>query len=554
MAGRPRCAGGGVEKITADPAPPKTPVRFAALRAWLAPISPWGPPLEAALITKAQRRVPAVAGTLAATTALLAVLILRFNGVGIFLPETAVEWVVDHIPGALEATAIGLMGGFAKVLALAAAIVGFVVVHGFFALYYPRVEAILGNRWKVAAVFAGAPAAVTLLVVLPIFGAGVAGSEDPRGVGPALVSVIAGSILYALVLDAAFRDFSRRHPEGIDLTRRTAIQGALILLLAASLGTAILSSGVTRGGRFSYPTVSAMRGREITPTDEFYVVSKNLMSPTVDPSSWSLTVDGLVDHPFTLSSNELLGRTQTEQVATLECVSNEVGGNLISNGRWRGVPFSELLAEAGVRPQATWVLFTCYDGYTVGVPLLRAQAQGALLALHLNGERLTRDHGFPARILMPNLYGMMNPKWLTKVTLVDHEINGYWQQKGWSNDATVRPQAIIAVAPQSAPQGVAVQVGGVAFAGSRPITRVEVSDDGGSTWADATLDAPLSENAWTLWNYEWTPRRTGATRLLSRAFYREIPGGPEVLQPIGDESPFPRGASGIDDVAVTVTA
>jgi DMSO/TMAO reductase YedYZ molybdopterin-dependent catalytic subunit len=533
---------------------PAKPARFAALRARLAPASPWGPPLEAALITKAQRRVPAVAGTLAATTALLAVLILRFNGVGIFLPETAVEWVVDHIPGALEATAIGLMGGFAKVLALAAAIVGFVVVHGFFALYYPRVEEILGDRWKVAAVFAGVPAAVTLLVVLPFFGAGVAGSEDPRGAGPAIGSVIAGSVLYALVLDVAFQDFTKRHPQGIDLTRRTAIQGALILLLAASLGTAILSSGVTRAGRFSYPTVSAMRGREITPTEEFYVVSKNLMSPTVDPSSWSLTVDGLVDQPFTLSSNELLARTQTEEVATLECVSNQVGGNLISSGRWRGVPFSELLAEAGVRPQATWVLFTCYDGYTVGVPLLRAQAPGALLALHLNGERLTRDHGFPARILMPNLYGMMNPKWLTKITLVDHEVSGYWQQKGWTNDARIRPQAIIAVAPQTAQRGLPAAVGGVAFAGNRRITRVEVSDDGGSTWASATLDAPLSENAWTLWSFDWNPRRTGALRLAARAYFEETPGGAESLQPTARESPFPNGASGIDEVAVTVTA
>ena len=554
----------GVPGDEADKAPPAAPsegpnepprpARFAALRKRLAPLSPWGPPLKADRITRPQRRVPAVAGTLAATTALLAVLILRFNGIGTFLPETAVEFVVDHIPGALEATAIGLMGGFAKVLALAAAILAFVAVHGLFALYYPRATQVLGERWKVVAAFAALPAGATLFLVLPLFGQGVAGSMEPGGPAPAIASAILSSLVYALVLDFAYGEFSRKHPTGIDVTRRTAIQGALILLLAASLGTAILSGGITRTGRLSLPSLPALWAREVTPTADFYVVSKNLMSPTVDPSSWTLTVDGLVDRPFTLTSNELLARPQVEHHATLMCVSNEVGGNLIGNGLWSGVSLESLFAEAGVRSSATWVEFTCYDGYIVGVPLLRARAPGAMLALFLNGERLNRDHGFPARVLVPNLYGMMNPKWLTAIRLVDHEVRGFWQLKGWTNDGTIRAQAIIAVAPQSATMGARASIGGVAFAGSRPITRVEVSDDGGVSWSDAVLRPPLSPYAWTLWSYEWTPDRSGVVRIHARAWYLESPGGAERLQPTVLESPFPNGSSGVDEVAVTVAA
>lgn len=539
---------------------PKTPAKpprlafLAPLCARLAPISPWGPPLNPGDFSKAQRRVPAIAGTLAATVALLALLILRFDGIGTFLPENAVEWVVDHIPGALEATAIGLMGGFAKVLALGVAIAGFVVVHGFFALYYRRFEAILGARWKVVAAFAALPAVVILFVVLPIFGLGVAGSEDPRGAAPSIISAVLGSLVYAGILDLAFREFTRKNPDGIDITRRTAIQSALILLMAAAVGTAVLSGGLTRIGRLSFPSSSSLSGREVTPTSEFYVVSKNLMSPAVDPSSWTLTVDGLVDNPLAFTSNQLLERNLEEHYATLECVSNEVGGNLIGNGLWRGVPMSELFDEAGVRPNATWVMFTSYDGYTVGVPLLRARAPGAMLALYLNGDRLTADHGFPARVLTPDLYGMMNPKWLTKITLIDHAYQGYWQQKGWTNDGAIKPQAIIAVAPQNIPNGTATEIAGVAFAGARAITDVEVSVDGGATWSSAVRKAPLSPFAWTLWSFAWTPHAPGSTTVMARAYYEATPGASGTLQPTGHESPFPSGASGVDQVAVTVTA
>jgi DMSO/TMAO reductase YedYZ molybdopterin-dependent catalytic subunit len=545
------CAGVGVEPAQQVEAAPRAR-RFAALRARLAPISPWGPPLLPAEFTKPRRRLVAVAGTLAATVALLAVLILRFQGAGMFVPEVAVEWVVDHIPGSLEAGAIGLMGGFAKVIGLSLAIAGFLAVHAFFALYYPRVHALSGARWKTIVFFAAAPTAGTLFVALPVFGQGIAGVNSYQGVGAATVGALASSIVFAAVLDLSYREFSRTSPQGVDITRRTAIQAAAILLLAGALGGAILNGFVTRVGRLSFTSLSALRDNEVTPSGEFYVVSKNLSPPTVNPSTWALAVDGLVDRPLSLSSNELLARPQTEEYVTLECVSNEVGGNLISNGRWQGIPLRGLLAEAGVQSGATWVQFTCADDYVVGVPLMRAQAPGSMLALQLNGERVTREHGFPARILVPGLYGMMHAKWLTKITLVDHEVRGFWQLKGWTNDGRIKTTAIIAVAPPTARLGGAETIAGVAFAGERQVSRVEISVDGGGSWAGATLRAPLSPYAWTLWSYDWTPAAEGRAKVFVRAYERS--GATEAVQPSAPASPFPEGSSGYDTLDITVTA
>jgi DMSO/TMAO reductase YedYZ molybdopterin-dependent catalytic subunit len=513
-------------------------------------LSPWGPPLDAGSWTRKQRRVPFIAGTLAAGAALNVSIVMRLFGAGVFVPEAAVEWVVDGIPGALEAGAVGLMGGYAKVLGVTVAIVGFVLVFGAAALYYPRFDALLKSRYRVVATFFAGPSAGTLLLALPLFGDGFLGSRAPGGMAAAVGGTLAMSAVYAGVLEAAYREFHRSHPDGFDVTRRTLLQAAAVALLLGALGLAAVGTTIVNTGRLAFASVLDLFDHEVTPTSSFYVVQKNLTSPTVDPSSWSLTVDGLVSTPLTLSSNELLARRQSEQVVTLECVSNQVGGALISNGRWSGVPLAALFAEAGIQPSATWVLFTCADDYTVAVPLLRTSSPGALVALQLNGERLPRDHGFPARVLVPGVYGMMNAKWVVRITLTDHEVLGFWQKKGWSNEASIRTAAYLAVAPRSASVGVPAALGGVAFAGDRPITRVEVSDDGGASWANATLKPPLSAYAWTLWTYDWTPRNAGRARIQVRAWERRQ--GVEVVQEGGRQDPFPRGASGYDAVEVSV--
>lgn len=534
------------------PAPREGVPPVRGLRAWILRLSPWGSPLKPGEFSKKRRRIPALAGVLASTTALIVALLLRFQGGGLFVPEAAVDFAVARIPGSFESAAISLMGGGAKVLALGVAILGFLAAHAAFALYYPRVERSLGNRWIAIAAFSAAPALATLLLVLPLFGKGLAGSEDASGVAGAVLSATASSAAFGLVLDAAQREFLRTHPDGIDLTRRTAIRAAAVVLIAAALGAVLLGGVVTRVGRLAFGSTAELKANEVTPNGVFYKVSKNVTDPAVDPSSWRLEVTGLVDRSLSLTSNELLGRPLTEEVVTLECVSNEVGGNLIGNARWSGVPLADLLAEAGVKPSATWVVFECADGYDVGVPLLRARGPGALLALHMNGERLPREHGFPARVLVPGLYGMMNAKWVRQVRLVDQPHAGYWQRKGWTNDGAIRLTAIIAVAPTSAVKGRPVEIGGVAFAGERRIARVELSEDGGATWAAADAEPPLSPFAWTLWTHNWTPASEGIVRLEVRAV--EENGTSEMIQPRARASPYPSGATGLDSVEVTVTA
>ncbi len=534
------------------PAWPEPARAKGGARAWLVRLSPWGPPLRPEEFPKKRRRVPALAGVLAATVALLVALVLRFQGAGLFVPEAAVDFAVARIPGSFESAAISLMGGGAKVFGLAVAILGFLAAHAFFALYYPRVERILWQRWVAVSVFSAVPALATLLIVLPLFGKGLAGSDDAAGAPGALLGVVASSLAFGLVLDAAQREFSRTHPEGIDITRRTAIRAAAVVLIAAALGAVLIGGVVTRVGRLAFGSAADLKANEVTPNGAFYKVSKNLTDPAVDPSSWRLEVGGLVDQPLSLTSNQLLARTLTEEVVTLECVSNEVGGNLISNARWQGVPLAQLLADAGVHAAATWVVFECADGYDVGVPLLRAQGPGAMLALHMNGERLPREHGFPARVLVPGLYGMMNAKWVRQIRLVDQPFQGYWQRKGWTNEGAIRLTAILAVAPASAVKGRAVEIGGVAFAGERRIVRVEVTEDGGATWAQASLQQPLSPFAWTLWTYDWTPAAEGIRRLEVRAV--EEGGASGIEQTRARASPYPSGSTGFDSVEVTVAA
>jgi DMSO/TMAO reductase YedYZ molybdopterin-dependent catalytic subunit len=307
---------------------------------------------------------------------------------------------------------------------------------------------------------------------------------------------------------------------------------------------------VIRATRLVFGSVADLFAGEVTPNGEFYVVSKNLDDPAVNPSTWSLSVDGLVENPVTLSSDELMSRTAADEFVTLECVSNPVGGNLIGNARWSGVPLADLIDEARPKSEATWVILTCADGYTVGVPLVRARAPTSLLALHMNGERLPRRHGFPVRVLVPGLYGMFHAKWLNRITFTDREFVGYWQQKGWTNAGAIRPTAIIAVVPTQAARGQQVSVGGVALAGDRRVTRVEVSDDGGATWDLATLKPPLAPTAWTLWTYAWTPSASGSVRLQARAWSQD--GGLEETQDSASAGPYPVGASGYDSVQVAV--
>jgi len=183
--------------------------------------------------------------------------------------------------------------------------------------------------------------------------------------------------------------------------------------------TQFISPARSRPAGFEDPMLTTLLNSELTPTYIFYRIDINPIVPIVDEKTWSLSVKGLVDNPLTISYEELKKMPSVEQYATLECVSNKIGGDLISTALWKGVRLKEILDRAIVKGGAKYIAFRCSDSYDVGIPLDRGLMDGTMLAYDMNLTPLTTKHGFPVRAIVPGLYGMMNPKWITEIELVD---------------------------------------------------------------------------------------------------------------------------------------
>jgi DMSO/TMAO reductase YedYZ molybdopterin-dependent catalytic subunit len=183
---------------------------------------------------------------------------------------------------------------------------------------------------------------------------------------------------------------------------------------------------------------------EITPNDRFYVVDEEIIDPDIDPAGWRVSVKGNVDRPFLLGYDELTSMPAVERFQTLQCISNPVGGPLISNAKWTGVPLRDLLERAGMRPGAREVVFRQFEGdYSDSLSLAAAAAPAVLVALGMNDHVLPREHGFPARVLIPGVYGMKMVKWLGEIEVVDVPHAGYWERRGWSKEAVVKTMSRI---------------------------------------------------------------------------------------------------------------
>jgi len=286
----------------------------------------------------------------------------------------------------------------------------------------------------------------------------------------------------------------------------------------------------------------------ITPTADFYLVSKNIDGdPMVDGKSWVLRVEG--DDPYSLSLRELLAEPHFEQVQTLECISNFVGGSLISTGVWKGVPLHRLLERAGIPSGTVEIAFGCVDGYTESLPLDVALQRSTLVADHLNGGRLPDEHGYPARILVADRYGMKNPKWLTVVRPVHRPVTGYWEGFGWSDQAIVTTTSRIDYPAnnQALTAGELVPVRGIAYAGDRGISKVEISLNNGATWQPVTVHPASSRFAWSVWTFAWIPARGDYTLLV-----RATDGQGNLQVAWRSRGTFPSGASGLANVLVSV--
>jgi DMSO/TMAO reductase YedYZ molybdopterin-dependent catalytic subunit len=284
----------------------------------------------------------------------------------------------------------------------------------------------------------------------------------------------------------------------------------------------------------------------VTDNDEFYVVDISTRDPALYEGSWSLRIHGLVEQEVVLTWPELLALPSIELDGTLMCISYEHDNGLISTTRWTGVRLRDVLAMAGIGAGTVDLICRGDNGYSDSIPLANALEPTTLLAYGMNGTTLPREHGFPCRLYVPGLYGEKNVKWLQEIELSDQDYLGFWQERGWTDIAIVNTVSII-----DTPRGDvlrdtgSVPVGGIAFAGDRGISRVQLRIDDGE-WFDAELEPNEPPLIWQRWRYDWQPA-FGSYRLTVRAIDDD-----GIPQDENERPPHPDGMTGLHVVSVDV--
>jgi DMSO/TMAO reductase YedYZ molybdopterin-dependent catalytic subunit len=243
------------------------------------------------------------------------------------------------------------------------------------------------------------------------------------------------------------------------------------------------------------------------PNDQFYRIDTAFITPSIDVATWQLKITGLVDRETTLTYDQLVQLPIIEQYVTLACVSNEVGGNLVGNAAWRGVPLRTVLDMAGVQPAASQLVGRSVDGFTTGTPTawVMDPIRTPMIAIGMNGQPLPREHGYPARLIIPGLYGYVSAtKWLTEIQMTTLDaFDAYWIPLGWAKEGPILTQSRIDVPRDGSSVAAGRQpIAGVAWAPDRGIEAVEVSIDQGP-WQKTTLSTPISKATWVQWLLAW---------------------------------------------------
>jgi len=457
--------------------------------------------------------------------------------------------VVDRTPGDVERWAIDVFGTFDKPALLIGTAIIALAIGAWVGVGAVRRKA---RPWPWFLGFAGLGVAASL-------------SEPERSV-PAVIlagglSALLGLAGLALLLGSAQ---PRTPTDGLAQNpgRRRFLVGA-----AGASGLALFSG--LWGRRLAQPTIATAplvsgpapvlpAGAElgipglvpiVVPNRDFYRIDTAFTPPRVEVDNWRLTIAGMVDQPLGFDLAELAAMDQVEEYVTLSCVSNEVGGDLVGNARWRGVRLTELLERAGVQAGATQVVGRSVDGWTAGFPTeVVFDGREPLLALEMNGEPLPPNHGFPARLVVPGLYGYVSAtKWLKEIELTRWEdFDGYWIPRGWSKEGPIKTQSRIDL-PVDGKQFALGElvVAGVAWAPIKGIERVEVRLDQGP-WIPTTLSTPLSSKAWVQWTTTLEP--TAGEHTLEV----QATDGTGYTQTAERSRPDPNGASGHHTVSFKV--
>jgi len=472
--------------------------------------------------------------------------------------------VIDRVPRQVKTLAIDWFGANDK----RALLIGI----GVLLVAYAAVVGIVAYRWRLAAGLVG----IAAFGVLGAWAALAARTDPPFSVAvPSLVGAAVAAAALALCVRASVAE-DPVEAEPVATPADTAPRLDRRRLLAMTGGAAafaVFAFGVGRrlGDRFD---AAASRARVVlprplrplapaadtvnvavdgvtpfyTPLADFYRVDIALTVPEVAAETWALRIHGMVDHELELTFEELTQREVVESDITLTCVSNEVGGGLLGNARWLGVRLDDLLHEAGVSPDADQIVGRSVDGYTCGFPVAALDGRDALIAFGMNGEPLPIEHGFPARLIVPGLYGYVSAtKWLAEIELTRFDqLDQYWVRRGWAPDAPIKMSSRI-----DTPRGLAslpartVAIAGVAWAQPVGVGGVQVRVDDGA-WGDATLADELNGSTWRQWSLtcDAAPgRHTIAVRAIDAN---------GAIQVEDRAEPFPNGSSGWHQIVVLV--
>jgi len=432
--------------------------------------------------------------------AVAGILEYRFRGIGAILLA---------IGGALATAAIVTRAG-SGALAWLPPVVGALVGVAVLLMLIARLR-----RWVNAAVASNAEAVGVNRRGFFLMSGIVAGTAIIVGVGARVLNAATASV-------AAARDALRLPAPGTTVT-------------------------VPAGAQFDVPGLTPL----ITPNADFYRVDTALTVPNVDPTTWRLSIEGMVDTPVELSFDDLVNMGLNEYGVTLTCVSNEVGGNLVGNAIWTGVPIRDVLRMAGVQADADMVLSESVDGYTASTPLssLTDDNLDAIFAVAMNGEPLPFEHGFPVRMVVPGLYGYVSAtKWVTKLTVTRFDRDeAYWTPRGYSAEAPIKLSSRVDTPKIGAPVSAgAVVIAGMAWAQPVGVQKVEVSIDNGE-WQETQLSTPINDQSWVQWKLDWTAE-PGSHYIAVRATDKQ-----GNLQ-IEEQAPIaPNGSSGWQRTLVTVS-
>lgn len=542
-------------------------------------------PQAAPAATWARRAALALTGALCGAVAAVAMLLLMLAGrtwLGVSPPFEALP---DRFAPTLDiATFFSLFGRFGgynglKRFGIVSGLAGLFALGILFGLLYALVVESAASRrsrpWRNGVsqrglAFIGGAAVTlwlgTVAILWPVLGANYRGLPPGAAQVTSMLFLALAYALFALVLVASYRWLTQRPdtptpetlaPVATPVGRRAVIAGIAGLALAAASGA--LLRALNARAAFSYDGLaySGPGVQPIAPADKFYTVTKNVVDPDVLPEVWRLEIGGMVEEPRSYDFAALQALPGIDQESTLMCISNQIGAGLMSNAVWTGVRLRDLLEASRPLPGAVEVFLRAADGYTDTFSIDKALEPETLVAYAINGAPLPQRHGFPARVIVPGLFGEKNVKWVTRIEVIDHDAKGFYEQQGWGpsfviptrsdifgprwvrkkGDAFVEPFAV----------GKRATIRGRAFAGNRGIQRVDYSLDDGATWHESRIDYAGTNLTWTFWSFDWVPEMSGDYTIVSRAI--DGTGEPQIEE---RRSIVPQGATGLHRVVATV--